>query len=66
MKVVKETVPTDKPLFQVEGISATHPVTKRYCQNLDFSGLIPLVEQTYDDLRTQDNRLGREMPYCMF
>ncbi|KAF6208299.1 hypothetical protein GE061_016753 [Apolygus lucorum] len=62
----KETKPMDEPLYNVSGFGASIAVQEEYYQNFDFSGFPQIVDRTYEELKTCDERLTRSMPKCMF
>lgn len=62
----KETPAKDEPLYDIGGCTASSPLTERFCQNIDLSGFIPLLVQTYESIKTIDFRLERQMPFAMF
>lgn len=57
---------TEEPLWQEGPYTSTHPVTRIYSQNADFSTFPLLCERVYTDLEAENPRLRREMPFCTF
>ncbi|KAF6209812.1 hypothetical protein GE061_015563 [Apolygus lucorum] len=62
----KESKPMDEPVYKVSVFGASIAVREEYCQNFDMSGLPQIIDRTYEELRTCDERLTRTMPRCMF
>lgn len=56
----------DEPLYDIGPHSSLIPDYDVYCQNFEFSGLIPLINQTYEKLRGIDPRLHDRLPLSMF
>lgn len=61
-----ETKPIDEPMYNCSGFGASIAIREEYCQNFDFSGFPQLIDRTYEQLRSLDERLSRTMPRCMF
>ncbi|CAB3232825.1 unnamed protein product [Arctia plantaginis] len=61
-----EDTPRDEPLYDIGPHSSLIPELDRYCQNFDYGGFIPIVNQTYDQLRGVDPRLAERLPLSMF
>ncbi|KAL4709125.1 hypothetical protein ACJJTC_014684 [Scirpophaga incertulas] len=67
--VVPSTTSTphrDEPLYDVGPHSSLLAVQDVYCQNFEFSGFIPLVNETYEKMRGIDPRLHERLPLSMF
>lgn len=62
----KESVPKDEPLYDIGGCSASYPITEKNCMNWDLGGFIILLKQTYEAMRTVEQRIDRQMPFCLF
>lgn len=65
VKAKKEIV-NDDPLWQEGPFGGTHPATRLYSQNYDFSTFPLLCERVYADLEAEEPRLRRQMPFCIF
>lgn len=67
--VVPSTTSTphrDEPMYDVGPHSSLLAAQDVYCQNLEFSGFIPLVNETYEKMRGVDPRLHERLPLSMF
>ncbi|BET02035.1 Hypothetical protein NTJ_14854 [Nesidiocoris tenuis] len=62
----QETPPTDEPLYDMAGCTASFPLTERFCQNVDCGGFVPLLRQTYESVKEIDTRLERQLPFSSF
>ncbi|CAF4947713.1 unnamed protein product [Pieris macdunnoughi] len=56
----------DEPLYDIGPHSSLIPQTDVYCQNFEFSGFIPLVNETYEKMRAVDPRLHDRLPLSMY
>lgn len=65
VKAKKETI-NDEPLWQEGPFGGTHPATRLYSQNMDFSTYPLLCERVYADMEAEEPRLRRQMPFCIF
>ncbi|CAF4948414.1 unnamed protein product [Pieris macdunnoughi] len=67
--VVPSTTSTpmrDEPLYDMGPHSSLLATQDVYCQNFEYSGFIPIVNQTYEKLRGVDPRLHERLPLSMF
>lgn len=56
----------DEPLYDIGPHSTLTPVLDCFTQNFEFSGFIPIVNQTYEKMRGVDPRLHDRLPLSMF
>ncbi|CAF4948157.1 unnamed protein product [Pieris macdunnoughi] len=56
----------DEPLYDMGPHSSLLATQDVYCQNFEYSGFIPIVNQTYEKLRGVDPRLHERLPLSMF
>ncbi|XP_045489547.1 uncharacterized protein LOC123690323 [Pieris rapae] len=67
--VVPSTTSTpyrDEPMYDVGPHSSLLAAQDVYCQNFEFSGFIPLINETYEKMRGIDPRLHERLPLSMF
>jgi len=62
----QETPPRDEPLYDLGPHSTLVPLQDVHVQNFEFSGFIPLIEETYEKMRGIDPRLSERLPLSMF
>ncbi|CAG9789616.1 unnamed protein product [Diatraea saccharalis] len=62
----KETPPRDEPLYDIGPHSTLIPLQDVHVQNFEFSGFIPLIEETYEKMRGIDPRLNQRLPLSLF
>lgn len=56
----------DEPLYDIGPHSSLIPDFDVYSQNFEFSGFIPLLNETYEKMRGIDPRLHDRLPLSMF
>ncbi|KPJ15202.1 hypothetical protein RR48_09229 [Papilio machaon] len=56
----------DEPLYDIGPHSSLIPDIDMYSQNFEFSGFLPLINQTYEKMRGVDPRLHERLPLSMF
>lgn len=67
--VVPSTTSTpyrDEPMYDIGPHSSLLAAQDVYCQNFEFSGFIPLINETYEKMRGVDPRLHERLPLSMF
>lgn len=64
-KTVDEGV-RDEPLYDIGPHSSLIPDFDVYSQNFEFSGFIPLINETYEKMRGVDPRLHDRLPLSIF
>lgn len=59
------SAPRDDPMYDGDAM-ASRPTTTQLGHNLDFSSFAPIIEETYRQCESENPRMGRELPFCMY